>query len=455
MRSISLAVTGLGGYAGWACDQLLAAAAKGNGDGRPTARLTAVCEPDLAKHAAKVQALRAAGIRVTSDLDELLAQPIDAVWLPLPIDLHRPVTERALAAGKPVLVEKPAAGCVDDVDAMIEAQLAARLPVAVGYQNLYDDATWTVKRRLLDGAIGEPISASVACCWPRTDAYFTRTNWAGKLKHNGSWVLDSPVNNAMAHFLNLALFLLGPSEPTSAEPISVEAELYRVNVIENFDTCCLRYRVSHRSLQHDGDGNGNGNGNGHGSNGVPLLVAFTHACRRTIHPILTITGRRGTMRFWNGNRYEITTNMPSDRGVVEPAPQVFPAAPHVGSLVARGFAAYLLGDPHPHVATLANARAHTVAINGASEAAVVHSIASEFIKVIPGPDGHPLRTLAGIEDALLACAADGQMLHESARAPWTVPAGTRDLRGYSHFTAPGAFATAMPASRAASIRELV
>src|SRR5256885_16138150 len=115
MKTISLGLTGLGGYAGWACDQLLATAAGGsNGDGRPDVRLTAVCEPELAKHAARVQACRAAGITVLSSCDELMALPIDAVWLPLPIDLHRSFTEQALAAGKAVLVEKPAAGCVDD-----------------------------------------------------------------------------------------------------------------------------------------------------------------------------------------------------------------------------------------------------------------------------------------------------------------------------------------------------
>src|SRR4051794_19188686 len=114
MKTIALGLTGLGGYAGWACDQLLASAAKGsNGDGQSAdVRLAAVCEPELSKHVAKAQACRAAGISVLSSFSELLALPIDAVWLPLPIDLHRPYTERALAAGKAVLVEKPAAGCI-------------------------------------------------------------------------------------------------------------------------------------------------------------------------------------------------------------------------------------------------------------------------------------------------------------------------------------------------------
>jgi hypothetical protein len=148
------------------------------------------------------------------------------------------------------------------------------------------------------------------------------------------------------------------------------------------------------------------------------------------------------MRFWNSNRYEI---VPTGDGATA---ETLPAAAHVGSLVTRGFAEYVLGSPSAHVATLENARAHTIAVNGASEATPVRAIPSQYIQVVPGPDGHPLRTLPGIEDALLACAADGQMLHESTRAVWSTPAGSKQLLGYSHFAAPSS-------ARPAVVRELV
>src|SRR5665213_934650 len=197
-------LTGLGGYAGWACDQLLAEQTTPVDPSYPPIKLV-------------------------------------AVWLPLPIDLHRTFTEKCLMAGKAVLVEKPAAGSIDDVDAMIAARDRTGLLTAVGFQNLFDPAVWAVKKRLLDGAIGQVRSASVLACWPRSQAYFNRAPWAGKLQHNGVWVLDSPANNAMAHFLNLALFLLGSTQVDSANPITVEAELYRANSIENYDTCSVSY----------------------------------------------------------------------------------------------------------------------------------------------------------------------------------------------------------------------
>lgn len=54
--------------------------------------------------------------------DELLADPaIDAVYIPLPQFLHCPYVEKAAAAGKHVLVEKPAAPTVAEVERMLAA----------------------------------------------------------------------------------------------------------------------------------------------------------------------------------------------------------------------------------------------------------------------------------------------------------------------------------------------
>src|SRR5436309_2615900 len=115
---IRFGLTGLGGYAAYACDRLVnESQAAGS-----SAQLVAVSEPELERFPRRREDLRAKGVAVVRDFRELLGFPIDAVWLPLPIDLHLGFTDTALSAGKAVLCEKPAAGCVDDVDRMIAAR---------------------------------------------------------------------------------------------------------------------------------------------------------------------------------------------------------------------------------------------------------------------------------------------------------------------------------------------
>src|SRR5690606_38131700 len=121
-------------------------------------------------------------------------------------------------------------------------------------------------------------------CWPRGSSYFSRSNWAGRIRVGDTWVLDSPANNAIAHHVNLPLFLLGPSLETSATPESVYAELYRAADIENFDTCSLRVQIA---------------GN------ATLLVNFTHACVQNLGPVVTFYADDATItQTWNDVRIQ-------------------------------------------------------------------------------------------------------------------------------------------------------
>ncbi len=170
-QPVLIGMAGLGGYARVVC-RCLDEYSRGE---HSFVRLAAVCEPDLERHAEQVAALRAKGVPVFRRFEEMLALPIESVWLPLPVPLHRPFTELALAAGKAVLCEKPAAGCVQDLDAMRTARDRARLPVAIGFQDIYEPSTRAMKRALLAGKIGAVRSATLTACWPRDSRYYARS----------------------------------------------------------------------------------------------------------------------------------------------------------------------------------------------------------------------------------------------------------------------------------------
>jgi predicted dehydrogenase len=80
---------------------------------------------------------------------------VEAVYIPLPNDLHRPWTERAAASGKHVLCEKPLATAPDDVAAMYAACRAADVLLAEAYMTPFHPRTAAVVDTVRSGDIGE------------------------------------------------------------------------------------------------------------------------------------------------------------------------------------------------------------------------------------------------------------------------------------------------------------
>ncbi|AHG89671.1 oxidoreductase domain protein [Gemmatirosa kalamazoonensis] len=117
-------------------------------------RVDAIASRDLAKARAAADAL---GIpRAYGSYEELLADPeIDAVYNPLPNHLHVPWSERAAAAGKHVLCEKPIALTADEARALVAARDRAGVQIAEAFM-VRTHPQWHVARDVVrSGRIGE------------------------------------------------------------------------------------------------------------------------------------------------------------------------------------------------------------------------------------------------------------------------------------------------------------
>lgn len=165
----------------------------------------------------------------------------DLAVIASPTQFHVHQSCVALRHGTHVLCDKPIAPVVQEADLLIDTAGRTDPWCMIGYQWSFSRAIQNLKSDIRKGLFGEPLRMKTLVFWPRDDAYYQRNNWAGRVKDDcGRWVLDSPAGNAMAHFLHNPFYLLGQETSSSARPEDVVAELYRVNPIENFDTCICR-----------------------------------------------------------------------------------------------------------------------------------------------------------------------------------------------------------------------
>ena len=295
-----------------------------------------VINPDQVQK--QLEILKHYNTRVYASTEKMYADfsgKLDLVCIPTGIAFHEPMTIEALRNGASVLVEKPAAGSIAGIENMQNAEKESNGRfVAVGFQHTYARELQFIKRYLLTGRLGKIRNITVKGLWPRNDIYYHRNNWAGRIKSDsGAWILDSPINNAFAHYLNIELFLAGKTFRTSAHPAGVEAELYRARrEIETFDTCGVRVKTGE---------------------GAILTALFTHTTPRNDNPQLRIECDKGSV-YW---KVDESWNIRSDSGkllysgiVEQPHDDMFT------DVIAR------LRDPEVFTCSLDIAKAHTTCI---------------------------------------------------------------------------------------------
>ncbi len=356
----------------------------------------------------KCQWLTANGVKLYTNWQEMLDElsgKIDLCFIPTGIAMHAPMSIAAMKVGANVFVEKPVTATIQEVKQLEAVCEETGKFVAVGFQNIYLPDTHQLKKFLLSGRLGKLKALKARGFWSRNNLYYGRNNWAGCLKVNDAWVLDSPFNNALAHFLNLICFLAGNEFESSAELREITSELYHANKIESADTACIRAVTS---------------------DDVDILFYVTHACTQQTSVHIEIEGENGKVIFDFG---ESDIEIRLDDGTVEHIP-VTPYSEYRGHIMKA--LEQRLSDPEAFVCNLQIAGTHILCVNGAHESCpVIHSIPSEFKETVVDGDS----VVINVHNIcnILTSAFDKGKLPSEIGIKWAVPGKPFDLIGYSEF----------------------
>jgi predicted dehydrogenase len=145
------------------------------------------------------------GAEATTDLEAVLDDPdVDAVDVCIPTPGHREATERALAAGKHVFLEKPIALTLEDADAIMRAAEESGRLFMVGLVLRFWPEYVELKRRVAAGDLGALTAVSTRRLSPPADwaEWFADRSQTGGtavdlLVHDFdqmNWLLGAPVS---------------------------------------------------------------------------------------------------------------------------------------------------------------------------------------------------------------------------------------------------------------------
>ncbi|RVX43880.1 putative dehydrogenase [Nonomuraea polychroma] len=226
------------------------------------ASLVAVADTD--RDRAETFARRFSVSGVYTSAEKLLAEErLDLVHICTPPHSHTPLAIAALRAGVPVLVEKPTALSLAELDELAAVQQATGTPVLTVFQHRFGPAAVRLRRLASSGALGRPLTAVCETLWYRTDAYFA-VPWRGRWEVEGG----GPTMGHGIHQFDLLLSVLGPwsevtavagrlARPTDTEDVSMALARFQngamASVVNSLlaprETSRLRFDFEHATVE--------------------------------------------------------------------------------------------------------------------------------------------------------------------------------------------------------------
>ncbi|MDX8036630.1 Gfo/Idh/MocA family oxidoreductase [Lentzea sp. BCCO 10_0856] len=140
--------------------------------------------------------------RLATLLDE---EQLDVVHICTPPRHHTPLALECLAANVNVLVEKPPALSLSEIDTLIAAERLSSGRVATVFQHRFGPAAIRLRRLVSEGVLGRSLVAKCDTLWYRGDAYFD-VPWRGTWENEGG----GPTMGHGIHQFDLMLSVLGP-----------------------------------------------------------------------------------------------------------------------------------------------------------------------------------------------------------------------------------------------------
>lgn len=155
-------------------------------------------------------------VRIASTIDELLSMQLDLLVVASANIVHAEQALAGIAAGVPVVVDKPMGLNVAQTEMIVEASEKEGVPVTVFFNRRWDSDALTVKRVMKEGLLGEVFR--VDSRYERFRPSVASSSWREKYspEEGGGLLLD-----LQTHLISTAIDCFGPAQLTYSSVRSI------------------------------------------------------------------------------------------------------------------------------------------------------------------------------------------------------------------------------------------
>ena len=193
------------------------------------AKVVAICDIDV--NAAKDFGAKYKVQHFTDPHQMFKEVNIDVIDILTPTGLHGKVALDLIKYNKHIVVEKPLALKLDEIDKILEESDKRGIKLFVVQQNRFNPPIKLLKDALNKNLFGKPVLGTVRVRWTRTQSYYDEKKW------RGTWAMDGGVlANQASHHIDMLLWMLGDVESvfakTATQLTKIETEDTAVAVLK-------------------------------------------------------------------------------------------------------------------------------------------------------------------------------------------------------------------------------
>lgn len=174
-------------------------------------------------------------IPIYTDYKQMLTkEEIDVVVICSESGYHGMQALDVLESGRHVIIEKPMALTLEEIDAVNELADRKGLKVCVSHQNRFNRPIQKLRRAVEEGRFGRLINGTARILWTRDQHYYDLAPWRGTRALDGGTLMNQCIHN-----IDLLQWMMG------SEVVSVHAELgtfLRKIEMEDFGAILIRFK---------------------------------------------------------------------------------------------------------------------------------------------------------------------------------------------------------------------
>jgi UDP-N-acetyl-2-amino-2-deoxyglucuronate dehydrogenase len=117
---------------------------------------------------------------------------------------HFEITKKAITSYKHIILEKPAALSLSEIDKLVYLSNNYGVKVSVCHQNRFNKSVQRLRESIIKRRLGKLYYGVASIRWNRSKNYYDQANWRGKWRSDGGALMNQSIHN-----IDLLLWMMG------------------------------------------------------------------------------------------------------------------------------------------------------------------------------------------------------------------------------------------------------